>query len=137
MTSHAADAEQSLGVTHLKSPHTFHDTVQRLQAALKDHGIKVFATIDQQAEAQAVGLSMPPMVLILFGNPKGGTPLMVANPESGIDLPLKVLISESEPGRVDVFINTAEYIIRRHGLPQELMANIAPVERLIAGVLSA
>jgi uncharacterized protein (DUF302 family) len=137
MTLHDANAKQSAGVIHFKSPHTFDDTVRQLQAALKDHGIKVFAAIDQQAEAQAVGLSMPPTVLILFGNPKGGTPLMVANPESGIDLPLKVLISESKPGQVDVFINTAEYIIRRHALPQELMANIAPVERLIAAVLSA
>lgn len=135
-TSHS-DAKHSSGVSSFKSPYTFDDTVQRLLAALKDHGIKVFATIDQRAEAQAAGLSMPSTVLILFGNPKGGTPLMLANPEAGIDLPLKILISESEPARVDVFINTAEYIIQRHGLPNELLANIAPVERLIAGVLNA
>jgi uncharacterized protein (DUF302 family) len=135
-TSHSS-AKRSTGVLSFKSPHTFDDTVQRLLAALMDHGIKVFATIDQRAEAQAVGLSMPSTVLILFGNPKGGTPLMLANPEAGIDLPLKVLVSESQPGQVDVFINTAEYIIQRHALPNELLANIAPVERLIAGALSA
>jgi uncharacterized protein (DUF302 family) len=136
MTTSNSGAKHSAGVLSLKSPHTFDDTVQRLLAVLKDHSIKVFATIDQRAEAQAVGLSMPSTVLILFGNPKGGTPLMLANPEAGIDLPLKVLVSESQPGQVDVFINAAEYIIQRHALPNELLANIAPVERLIAGALS-
>lgn len=137
MNTFDSSAKHSAGVLSFKSPYSFDDTLQRLLAALKDHGIKVFATIDQRAEAQAVGLTMPSTVLILFGNPKGGTPLMVANPEAGIDLPLKVLVSESQPGQVDVFLNSAEYIIRRHALPNELLANIAPVERLIAGVLSA
>jgi uncharacterized protein (DUF302 family) len=137
MSPHDSDASSSMGVVHLKSPHVFAETVQRLQRALHDHGIKVFTTIDQQAEAQAVGLTMPPMVLIIFGSPKGGTPLMIANPESGIDLPLKVLVSESQAGTVDVFFNTAEYIVRRHALPQALMANIAPVERLLAAALNA
>jgi uncharacterized protein (DUF302 family) len=136
MTSYDAQMRPANGVIRFSSPYAFDDTVQRLLAALKDHGIKVFATIDQQAEARAVGLSMPAMVLILFGNPKGGTPLMVANAEAGIDLPLKVLISGSEAGSVDVFINTAEYIIERHALPQALTANIAPIERLIANALS-
>jgi uncharacterized protein (DUF302 family) len=137
MSISPSDAKHSAGVLRFKSPYTFDDTVRRLLAVLKDHGIKVFATIDQRAEAQAVDLTMPSTVLILFGNPKGGTPLMLANPESGIDLPLKILMSESEPGRVDVFINSAEYIIQRHALPHELLANIAPVERLIAGALNA
>jgi uncharacterized protein (DUF302 family) len=96
-----SDAKHSAGVLRFKSPYTFDDTVRRLLAVLKDHGIKVFATIDQRAEAQAVDLTMPSTVLILFGNPKGGTPLMLANPESGIDLPLKILMSESETrGRI-------------------------------------
>jgi uncharacterized protein (DUF302 family) len=137
MTTSDSDLNHSAGVLRFKSPHTFDDTVQRLLAALKDHGIKVFANIDQRAEAQAVGLSMPSTVLILFGNPKGGTPLMLANPQAGIDLPLKILISESQPGHVDVFMNASEYIIERHALPHALLANIAPVERLIAGALSA
>jgi uncharacterized protein (DUF302 family) len=137
MTTSDSDLKLSAGVLRFKSPYTFDDTVQRLLGALKDHGIKVFASIDQRAEAQAVGLSMPSTVLILFGNPKGGTPLMLANPQAGIDLPLKILISESQPGRVDVFMNASEYIIERHALPHELLANIAPVERLIAGALSA
>ncbi|HKJ60849.1 MAG TPA: DUF302 domain-containing protein, partial [Hyphomicrobiales bacterium] len=81
----------SLGIVKLKSPYSFTETLQRLLDAFAEKSIKVFATIDQQAEARAFGLSMPPTVLLIFGNPKAGTPLMLANPEAGIDLPLKVL----------------------------------------------
>ncbi|GLQ46310.1 hypothetical protein GCM10007862_13610 [Dyella lipolytica] len=118
-----------------KSPYLFDDTVQRLLAAFADRSIKVFATIDQRAEALAVGLTMPPTTLILFGNPRAGTPLMLANPQSGVDLPLKALVVEPSPGRVEVILNSAAYIIRRHALPAELLANLAPVERLVAGIL--
>jgi uncharacterized protein (DUF302 family) len=78
---------------------------------------------------------MPPTTLILFGNPKAGTPLMVARPRSGIDLPHKALISESIPGQVSVSFNAAAYIIERHGLPVELESNLASADRLIASVL--
>ena len=123
---------EAAGVVTLKSKFSFAETVQRLLATFNDHGIKVFATIDQRAEALAVGMSMPPATLIIFGNPKAGTSLMLANPQSAIDLPLKVLVSESTSGKVVVTFNTAAYIIQRHALPIELMSNLAPVERLIA-----
>jgi uncharacterized protein (DUF302 family) len=126
----------SAGVLRIRSAYAFDDTVQRLLAALAERGIKVFATIDQQAEALAVGMSMPPTTLILFGNPKAGTPLMLANPQSGVDLPLKALVTESALGEVDVTMNAAAYIIQRHGLPAELLANLAPVEKLVAGALA-
>lgn len=132
MTSSSAGA----GVLRFTSPVSFDATVQRLHAAFTDRGIKVFATIDQQAEAVAVGLSMPPTTLIIFGNPKAGTPLMLTNPAAGIDLPLKALVVESVPGKVEVFINAAQYVIERHALSKTLEANLLPVERLIAGVLS-
>jgi uncharacterized protein (DUF302 family) len=109
--------------------------VRRLLAAFADKGIKVFAQIDQQAEARAVGLSMPSTTLIVFGRPKAGTPLMLANPEAGIDLPLKVLIIEPQPGVVTVLFTPASQIIERHSLPTELVSNILPAERLIASVL--
>lgn len=136
MTSSDAHPDDPVGVVIFKSAYSFDDTVRRLHAAFEEHGIKVFAVIDQQAEALAVGLSMPPTTLFLFGNPKAGTPLMLANPQSGLDLPLKALVTEISGEQVDVMINSAEYIIRRHALPAELMANLAPVERLIAAVLS-
>jgi uncharacterized protein (DUF302 family) len=123
------------GIVSLRSPYPFRETVQRLLAAFADKGIKVFATIDQRAEALAVGLSLPPTTLILFGNPKAGTPLMLANPQAGVDLPLKVLVYERSPGDVIVSFATAAEIGRRHGLAPELIATIAPSERLVAGVL--
>ena len=101
---------RSNGVTRLISPFPFQETVQRLLAELSEHGIKVFATWDQQAEARAAGLAMPPATLIVFGNPKAGTPLMLAKPESALDLPLKLLVLESA-GQVSVCFNTPDYVI--------------------------
>ena len=126
----------SPGIVKLKSPYSFSDTVQRLLAAFAEKGIKVFATIDQQAEARAVGLSMPPTTLIIFGNPKAGTPLMLANPQAGIDLPLKVLVCEPQPDQVAVMFTAASEIIERHSLPPDLVSNLVPAEQLIAAVLS-
>lgn len=119
----------------LRSPHPFADTVQRLLDAFATRGIKVFATIDQQAEARSVGLDMPPTTLIVFGSPKAGTPLMLANPAVGVDLPLKLLVSEARPGEVSVLFTPAAALIERHALPPELAANLEPAERLVAAVL--
>jgi uncharacterized protein (DUF302 family) len=132
MTAHNPGNADARGVVSLVSSYPFADTVGRLLSAFADHGIKVFATIDQQAEAAGVGLTMPPTTLIIFGNPKAGTPLMLAQPPSGIDLPLKVLVSESVSGQVSVTFNDAAYIIERHGLPAALASNLVPAERLIA-----
>lgn len=137
MTSIDTGKHESNGLAVFTSPYAFDETVQRLSAALAEHGIKVFITIDQRAEALVVGLTMPPTTLIVFGNPKAGTPLMLAKLRSGIDLPLKILVAESAPGRVEVVINRAEYVIERHALPVELLGNLAPVERLIRATLGA
>jgi len=125
------------GIVTLGSPFPFADTIQRLRDAFASKGIKVFAVIDQQAEAKAAGLDMPPATLILFGNPKGGTPLMLAQPSSGLDLPLKALVTENSRGRVEVSFNDAAYIIERHALPAALAANIAPAAKLVAATLKA
>jgi uncharacterized protein (DUF302 family) len=124
-------------IVTIKSAHSFTRTVERLAAALESHGIKIFLELDQQAEAASAGLAMPPTVLIVFGNPKAGTPLMLAQPLSGLDLPLKVLVSEAVPGAVLASFNSAQYLIRRHALPETLAANIAPAERLIAAAIGA
>jgi uncharacterized protein (DUF302 family) len=122
------------GIARFSSPFSFQETVQRVLAALAEHGIKVFATWDQQAEANAVRLAMPPTTLIVFGSPKAGTPLMLARPESALDLPLKVLVLESD-GQVSVCFNTPDYIIQRHALPEHLSANLAPAFALIERAL--
>ena len=126
----------SPGIVSIRSPYPFTDTVQRLHSTFADHGVKVFASIDQRAEAAAVGLTMPPTTLIVFGSPKAGTPLMLARPLCGVDLPLKVLVSESTPGEVMVSFNAATYILERHSLPLELANNLVPAERLIAGAVA-
>ena len=125
----------SSGIVKLKSPYSFTETVRRLLGVFAENGIKVFATIDQQAEARAVGLSMPPTTLIIFGNPKAGTPLMLANPEAGIDLPLKVLVCEPQPGETSVMFIAVSELIRRHSLTLELATNIMPAENLIKTVM--
>jgi uncharacterized protein (DUF302 family) len=130
-------AENSPGVVRLPSRYTFFDTVQRLLSAFAEQGIKVFVVIDQQAEAKTVGLSLPPTTLIVFGNPKAGTPLMLARPQSALDLPLKVLVSEAVPGQVSVSFNAASYIVERHSLSPSLTLNIVPAERLIAKLLES
>ncbi|HXE65411.1 MAG TPA: DUF302 domain-containing protein [Rhodanobacteraceae bacterium] len=134
MPASSEAASRSNGVACFTSPFAFRETVQRILDALSGHGIKVFATWDQQAEARAVGLDMPPATLIVFGNPKAGTPLMRAQPESALDLPLKVLVLESA-GEVSVCFNTPDYIIQRHGLPEQLYANLAPAFALIGRAL--
>ena len=92
----------------------------------------MFSLIDHSGEAEKVGLKMRPTKLLIFGNPKAGTPLMLASPSSAIDLPLKILIWEDNQGKVWLSYSSPEYLKERHGLPQELMQNIAIIEMLAA-----
>jgi uncharacterized protein (DUF302 family) len=135
-TSHSTP-DNTPGVVSIKSAHALNDTLERLRAAFEAHGLKLFATIDHGAEAAAVGLAMPPTVLLIFGNAKAGTPLMLAHPLAALDLPLKALVSEAVPGTVMVSFNTPQYLVERHGLPHELVANLAPAGRLITHALGA
>ena len=106
------------GVVSLASPHAFDDTTARVVRVLERAGMTIFTRIDQQSAAEAVGLSMRPMILVLFGNPKAGTPLMQAHPTLAIDLPLKALIWEDADGQVWVSTNSPEYLQRRHGMEE-------------------
>ena len=99
MTEKNSHSSDDSGIVTIKSRLLFSQTVERLKSAFQSHSIKVFAIIDQQAEARAVGLDMPPMVLILFGSPKAGTPLMLAQPLAELDLPLKALVSEAKASK--------------------------------------
>jgi uncharacterized protein (DUF302 family) len=104
------------GITDLPCQHSVGETADRLETLLKAKGLKVFARIDQAAEARAVGLAMQPMILLVFGDPKAGTPLMVHHPSLAIDLPLKALVWESAEGKVWLSCNSPEYLQHRHGL---------------------
>ena len=123
------------GIVSIPSPYPFAITVERLLSAFAAHGLKVFATIDQRAEAVAVGLTMPPTTLLIFGNPKAGTPVMLAQPLAALDLPLKVLVTESSPDEVIVSFNATAYILQRYSLGAELSNNLAQAERVITGAV--
>jgi uncharacterized protein (DUF302 family) len=120
------------GLLQAASPHTVTETLQRLEAILAQRGVQVFAVIDHSGEAEKVGLKMRPTKLVIFGNPKAGTPLMVAAPTLAIDLPLKALVWEDEKGQVWVTYNSPEYLQQRHGVPEDLIKNIAVVGALVA-----
>jgi uncharacterized protein (DUF302 family) len=120
------------GIVNTLSSHSVEQTVERLRNILQSKGITIFALIDHSGEAEKVGMSMLPTKLLIFGSPKAGTPLMLATPSIAIDLPLKILIWEDNQGKVWVSHNSPEYILKRHGLPQELLKNISIVETLAA-----
>ena len=117
--------------TKLQSAYPFRETVEKLRQALEQKGFTVFAEIDQQRAADAVGLHMPPTVLLVYGNPKGGTPLMLAAPDFALELPLKVLVREENEERVLVVYKPAAMLEGRYGLPPGLAAKLAGAEPTI------
>jgi len=123
-------AESSNGIVNTPSHHTVDETVARLTNILQSKGVTLFAVVDHSGEAEKVGMKMPPTKLLIFGNPKAGTPLMLAAPSTAIDLPLKILVSEDAQGEVWLSYNSAEYLQKRHGFPAELVQNIAVVAAL-------
>lgn len=120
------------GIVTIPSHHSVDETVERLKSILQSKGITLFAVIDHSGEAAKVGMKMPKTKLVIFGNPKGGTPLMLATPSVAIDLPLKILVAEDAQGKVWVSYNSPQYLKKRHGIPANLLANIAVVETLAA-----
>ena len=120
------------GIIDKPSSHSVDQTVEKLKGILAAKGVALFALVDHSGEAEKVGMKMRPTKLLIFGSPKAGTPLMLAAPSSAIDLPLKILIWEDDQGKVRVSYNSPDYLQERHGLPQELLQNIAVVEALAA-----
>ena len=120
------------GIIAKPSNHSVDDTVENLKKILQAKGVALFALVDHSGEAAKIGLKMPPTKLLIFGNPKAGTPLMLATPSIAIDLPLKILVSEDAQGKVWVSYNAPEYLKERHGLPPDLLQNIAVVDTLAA-----
>jgi len=123
------------GMTRVASRYSVDETLGRLKAVFAEKGMQIFAVIDHSGEAEKVGLKMRPTKVLIFGSPKGGTPLMVAAPSLAIDLPLKALVAEDADGMVSVTYNDPEYLRQRHGVPQELIKNLAGAGALIAAVV--
>jgi uncharacterized protein (DUF302 family) len=111
---------------------TVEEAVNKIKSLLVGHGITLFAVIDHSGEAEAAGMKMPDTKLLIFGNPKGGTPLMLASPSVAIDLPLKLLVSEDAADRCSISYNSPQYIQQRHSIPNHLIQNIAIIEALAA-----
>ena len=122
------------GIVNKPSKHSVDDTLGKLQNILEAKGIAVFALIDHSGEAAKVGMEMRPTKLLIFGNPKGGTPLMLAAPSIAIDLPVKILIWQDDQEKVWVSYNTTEYLAERHGLPPHLAQNIGFMETLASNI---
>ena len=120
------------GLVQVPSRYSIDETLQRLQSAFAEKNLHVFAIIDHSGEAEKVGLKMRPTKVLIFGSPKGGTPLMVAAPSLAIDLPLKALVAEAADGAVSVTYNSPEYLQQRHGVPADLIKNLAGAGAVIA-----
>lgn len=120
------------GIVDTPSHHSVDQTVEKLQGILNAKGVTLFALVDHSGEAEKAGMKMRPTKLLIFGSPKAGTPLMLAAPSIAIDLPLKLLVWEDAQGKVWVSYNRPAYLQARHGVPPELLQNIAVVETLAA-----
>jgi uncharacterized protein (DUF302 family) len=130
--SAASNPVKKNGIVDVPSNHSVDETVERVKNILQAKGITLFAFIDHSGEAEKVGMKMRATKLLIFGSPKAGTPLMLAAPSIAIDLPLKILVWEDAQGKVWVSYNSPEYLAERHGLPQDLVQNIAVVGMLAA-----
>jgi uncharacterized protein (DUF302 family) len=120
------------GVINKSSNYSVDRTVENLKTFLRATGVALFALVDHSGEAEKVGMKMRPTKLLIFGNPKAGTPLMLAAPSIAIDLPLKILVWEDATGKVWLSYNSPAYIAARHGLPRELAQTLSVVEMLAA-----
>ena len=118
------------GLVSIASKYSVEETMQRLESLLKERGIIIFARVDHSGEADKVGLQLHPTKLLIFGSPKGGTPLMQAAPTVTIDLPLKALFWEDADGKVWLTYNDPAYLQQRHNFPVALLPNIAGVNAL-------
>ena len=119
------------GLVRLASRYPFAETVGRLESAVAARGLTLFAKIDFSGDAAKAGMAMSPALLLVFGSPKAGTPLMVASPTLAIDLPLKVLVSQDAKEQVWASYNSLEYLRNRHDIPENLLKNIAGIEPLM------
>src|SRR5882757_9905390 len=126
------DKAMNNGIVDKPANHSVDETVEKLKGILQSKGVALFATVDHSGEAAKVGMKMPPTKLLIFGNPKAGTPLMLASPSVAIDLPLKILIWEDAQGKAWISYNSPEYLKDRHGLPETLLPNIAVIQALAA-----
>ena len=120
------------GMIHLSSPRSVSETLARLETIVQAKGLTILARIDHSGDAAKAGLEMHPTKLLIFGNAKSGTPLMIASPTVAIDLPLKALAWEDSEGKVWLSYNSPDYLKERHAIPDNLLQNIAGIGPICA-----
>jgi len=125
------------GLTTIQSSYGPKDTIERLEAEVKAKGMTVFARIDHSAGAAAVGLTLRPTELLIFGNAKGGTPLMQSTQAIGIDLPLKALVWQDASGNTWLSYNDPSWLAKRHGLGHEVDAAVGAMTAALNAVARA
>ena len=118
------------GLIQLSSPHTVMETFARLETIVQAKGLTIQARIDHSGDAAKAGLQMRPTKLLIFGNAKAGTPLMIASPSIAIDLPLKALVWQDDEGKVWLSYNSPNYLKERHAIPENLLQNIAGIDAI-------
>lgn len=123
------------GIVSKPSPFSVEETLERLKATIHSRNLSLFAQIDHSEEAKRVGLTMQEAHVLIFGSPKAGTPLMIASPLLALDLPLKVLVWQSEDTLVWVSSTSISYLQARYALPEELIGNISGLDALIEQAL--
>jgi uncharacterized protein (DUF302 family)/uncharacterized membrane protein YidH (DUF202 family) len=120
------------GIVRIAGNHSVDETVAKLQGILQAKSVKLFVVVDHSGEAASAGLKMPKTKLLIFGNPKAGTPLMLAAPSVALDFPLKILVAEDSAGKTWISYNSVAYLQARHGMPADLLPNIAVIDALAA-----
>ena len=120
------------GVIHLSSPYSVSETLARLETIVQAKGLTILARIDHSGDAAKAGLTMQPTKLLIFGNAKLGTLLMIASPSVAIDLPLKALVWQDDDGKVWLSYNSPDYLKERHAIPEDLLQNIAGIGPICA-----
>jgi uncharacterized protein (DUF302 family) len=123
------------GITAKASKYSVAETIDRLEKIAKAKGITIFARVDHSGEAEKAGLKMRPTQLLIMGNPKAGTPVMVAAPTAAIDLPLKALAWEDANGKVWLGYNNGDYLKQRHNIPDDLVKNVGAIAGLVDAAL--
>lgn len=122
------------GLVTLPSVHGVKDTIDRIEADVESKGMTVFARVDHAAGAKEAGLTLAPTLLLIFGNARGGTPLMQAKQQAGIDLPLKVLAWEDSAGKTWLSYNDPGWIAQRHGLGHEADQTVKTLTAALAAI---
>ncbi|MBS1803269.1 MAG: DUF302 domain-containing protein [Acidobacteria bacterium] len=129
-------SDQAKGLLSIHSAHTVDETVDKLKNILQSKGIMLFALVDHSGEAAKAGLTMPDTKLLIFGNPKAGTPAMLAAPSIAIDLPLKMLIAEGSTGQTIISYNSSDFLAERHSLSPDQLKSLAVIDSLAAAAAS-